>query len=190
MRVIREIRVVPYDPDWPRSFYAEADALRAILGQEIIAIHHIGSTAIPNLSAKPIIDILVEVHHIEKMDEFDAAMRRSGYLPKGEAGIPGRRFYIKGDEIHRTHHIHIFQAGRPDIERHLGFRDYMIAHPEDAKAYGWLKEELAQRFPTDIEGYMAGKDALIKETDRKARAWKDEARRRPFDDAQRDVEKK
>lgn len=174
--MIRQVKVVPYDPDWPRSFRAEANELEAIFGQEVVAIHHIGSTAIPNVSAKPIIDILMEVKQIDKIDEFNETMRQSGHLSKGEAGIPGRRFFIKGDELYRTHHIHAFQTGHPDVERHLNFRDYMIAHPQEAQAYGHLKQELARQFPADIEGYMAGKDGLIKEIDRKAKAWKGEAR--------------
>lgn len=170
--MIRQVEVVPYDPDWTRAFQAEADKLGRILGQQVAAIHHIGSTSIPHLSAKPIVDLLVVVHDIEKVDAFNEEMRQLGYLPKGENGIPGRRYFIKGDEIHRTHHIHIFQAGHPDIARHLNFRDYLIAHPDDAQAYGRLKQELACRFPTDIDSYIAGKDEFLKEIDRKAQAWK------------------
>ena len=164
----RKIQVVPHDPNWSKRFKAEAEEIAAILGQKVAAIHHIGSTAIPNINAKPIIDILVQVHDIEKIDNFDKEMIELGYQPKGEFGIPGRRFFIKGDDANRTHHIHIFQTGDPEVERHLDFRDYMIAHLGEAQAYGRLKEELAQRFPEDIEGYMAGKDAFIKETNRKA----------------------
>ena len=170
--MLRKVEVVSYDPNWAESFQAEADELRHILVQEVMAVHHIGSTAIPNLSAKPIVDLLVEVRDIEKIDAFNGKMSQLGYLPKGENGIPGRRFFIKGNELHRTHHIHIFQTGHPDIERHLNFRDYLIVHPEDARAYGRLKQELARRFPTDIDGYVAGKDEFIKEIDRKAQAWK------------------
>jgi GrpB-like predicted nucleotidyltransferase (UPF0157 family) len=171
--MIRKVEVVSYDSNWAKSFQAEADEIRAILGQEVVAIHHIGSTSIPNLSAKPIVDLLVVVRDIEKIDAFNERMSQLGYLPKGENGIPGRRFFIKGDEIHRTHHLHIFAVGHPDIERHLNFRDYLIAHPEDAQAYGRLKEGLARRFSTDIDSYIAGKDGFIKEMDRKAQAWKD-----------------
>jgi GrpB-like predicted nucleotidyltransferase (UPF0157 family) len=151
----------------------EVDRITAVFGREVVAIHHIGSTAIPNICAKPIIDVLVEVQDIEKIDDFNEKMTHEGYQPKGEFGIPGRRFFIKGDDATRTHHLHVFQTGHPDVERHLAFRDYMIAHPEEAQVYSRLKEELAQRFPEDIEGYMAGKDDLIKETDRKARAWRE-----------------
>ena len=166
--MVREIKVVPHDPNWSKLFKAEADELAAIFGQEVIAIHHIGSTAIPGISAKPIIDMLVEVQDIEKIDEFNEEMIQLGYQPKGEFGIPGRRFFIKGDDANRTHHIHTFQTGHPRIERYLNFRDYMMAHPEEAQAYSRLKEELTRRFPEDIEGYMAGKDEFIKEIERKA----------------------
>jgi GrpB-like predicted nucleotidyltransferase (UPF0157 family) len=169
---MRLIEVVPYDPHWRVLFEREASELVEIFGAEIVAIHHVGSTAIPNMSAKPIIDVLVEVRCIERVDDFNQEMIDRGYLPKGEFGISGRRFFIKGDEEQRSHHIHVFQMGNPEFERHLAFRDYMIAHPEEAKAYSRLKEELALKFPHDIEGYMAGKDDFIKEVEGKARVWK------------------
>jgi len=172
----RKIKVVPHDPNWSKLFKAEANKLAAVLGQEAIAIHHIGSTAMPNISAKPIVDILVEVHDIKKIDEFNEGMMKLDYQPKGEFGIPGRRFFIKGGDATRTHHVHMFQTGDTEVERYLNFRDYMIAHPEEAQAYSRLKEKLAQRFPEDIEGYMAGKDGFIKETDRKAQAWREGSR--------------
>ena len=172
----RKVKVVPHDSNWSKLLKAEADEIAAILGQEVIAIHHIGSTAIPNISAKPIIDILVEVHNIEEIDDFNDEIMKLGYQPKGEFGIPGRRFYIKGDDATRTHHIHTFQTGHPRIERYLNFRDYMIAHPQEAQAYSRLKEELAQKFPEDIENYMEGKDGFIKEIDRKAKAWREGSR--------------
>ena len=168
---MRRVEVIPYDPAWAETFAREADEIAGVFGPEALAIHHIGSTSIPNLCAKPIVDVLVEVRDIERVDDFNAEMAGRGYQPKGEFGIPGRRFFIKGGDATRTHHVHVFQAGHPDVERHLNFRDYLIEHPAEARAYGRLKEELAQRFPEDIEGSMAGKDRLIKEMDRKAAAW-------------------
>jgi GrpB-like predicted nucleotidyltransferase (UPF0157 family) len=138
----------------------------------LVAVHHVGSTAVPDIFAKPIIDILVEVQCVGRIDEFNQEMIEQGYLPKGEFGISGRRFFIKGDEERRSHHIHVFQTGDPAIERHLAFRDYMIAHPEEAQAYGCLKQELAREFPHDIDSYMAGKNDFIKEIERKAHTWK------------------
>ena len=168
----RKVEVVPYDPIWPALFRSEAGQLAAILGEEVAAIHHVGSTAIAGMSAKPIVDILVEVHHIAKIDGLSSEMRNLGYKPKGEFGIPGRRFFFKDRDSVRTHHVHVFQIENPEIVRHLNFRDYMMAHPEEARSYSRLKEELAKKFSDDIEGYMDGKDKFIQEIDQRARAWR------------------
>jgi GrpB-like predicted nucleotidyltransferase (UPF0157 family) len=175
MDEIRTIKVVPYDPCWPAMFEAAAQEMRAILGQEVSAVHHIGSTSIPGLAAKPIIDLLVEVRLITRVDAFEERMRARGYLAYGEHGIPGRRFFLKGTPVHRTHHVHTYMQGHPKVKEHLDFRDYMIAHPEAARAYGALKERLATEFPHDIEAYMAGKNCMIKELIFKAWAWKESA---------------
>jgi len=167
----RLIVVVPHDPQWSKLFEDAVEELTAILGWEILAVHHIGSTAIHGILAKPIIDVLVEVQAIERIDGFNDVMVERGYIPKGAFGIAGRRFFIKGTETHRTHHVHMFERGEPRVDRHLRFRDYLRAHPDEAEAYGRLKEGLARRFPHDIDGYMAGKDEFIKEIERKAEAW-------------------
>ncbi len=169
--MVRKVEVVPHNPDWAKQFAQEADDIGAVWGDEVIAIHHIGSTAIPSIKAKPIIDMLVEVRDIEKLDEYNAQMMALGYEPKREHGIPRRRFFAKGGDIARTHHVHVFQVGDAEITRHLNFRDYMLAHPEAAQAYSLLKEELARKYAEDIEGYIAGKDAFIKEMDEKTAVW-------------------
>jgi len=168
----RDVEVVPHNPRWSELFGAEVQALTAVFGDEIVATHHIGSTAIPGILAKPIIDVLVIVRDIGRIDAFDREMIARGYLPKGEFGIAGRRFFIKGSEVHRTHHIHVFETGSPEPERHLAFRDYLRVHGKEAKAYGQLKHELARRFPHDIDAYVAGKDGFIKEIERKAQVWR------------------
>ena len=170
--MVRKVEVVPHDPNWPMLFQSEAGKLGAILGEEVLAIHHIGSTAIPDMSAKPIIDILVEVNHIAKIDGFNEEMLKLGYQPKGEFGISGRRFFSKVCDSVQTHHVHVFQAGNPEVLQHLNFRDYLIAHLKEAQAYGHLKEELSGKFPDDIESYIEGKESFIKEIDRRARAWR------------------
>ena len=173
----RRIEVVPHDPNWLAMFDAEAEDIAFILGAALIATHHIGSTSIPGIKAKPIIDLLIEVRDIEKMDSFNDAMIGLGYEPMGEYGIPGRRFFRKPDEFTRSHHVHVFGTGHPDIDRHINFRDYLIAHPEEAQAYGRLKEDLARRFPEDIGGYTDGKSEFIHKIDAKAKAWAEGARR-------------
>ena len=131
---MRKIAVLPHNHNWSDMFKAEAEKITASLGEEVLEIHHIGSTAIPNISAKPIIDILVVVRDIDKIDKFNYEMIDQGYIPMGEFGISRRRFFIKGSDSNRTHHIHIFQTGDTQIERHLNFRDYLIARPAEAKA--------------------------------------------------------
>ncbi len=173
----RRVEVVPPDPNWPDMYRAEAHAIASLLGQELMAIHHIGSTAIPGIKAKPAIDIMVEVRVIKKMDDYDDAMIELGYQPMGEYGIPGRRFFRKPDEFTRTHHVHTYGVGHPEIPRHLNFRDYLTAHPGEARAYSRLKEDLARGFPEDTESYTEGKSEFIREVDAKARAWAESTRR-------------
>ncbi|HEX6384018.1 MAG TPA: GrpB family protein [Anaerolineae bacterium] len=169
----RKVEVVPHSPDWPQQFRQEAERLAAVLKKEIVTIHHFGSTAIPDIPAKPTIDILVEVRDIGRIDDYNEAMIQMGYEPKGEYGITGRRFFRKEIEGQRTHHVHIYQVGNPEIERHLNFRDYMRVHPTEAAEYGLLKKQLAQRFPEDMESYVAGKTDFVRKTERKARLWRD-----------------
>lgn len=169
----RKVEVVPHNPDWPRQFQEEAQRIAAVLGNEIVIIHHFGSTSIPGIPAKPVIDILVEVRDIGRIDGYNEAMVQMGYEPKGEFGITGRRFFRKEIEGRRTHHVHIYQVGNPEIERHLNFRDYMRVHPTEAAAYGRLKEQLARQFPEDMESYVAGKTDFVCAVERKAKIWRD-----------------
>lgn len=166
---MRTVEVVSYDPSWPKAFTEESLQISSVLGENIVATHHIGSTAIPDIYAKPVIDLLVEVKDLAKVDEQNLQMASLGYEAMGEFGISGRRYFRKESaERVRTHHAHIFAVGSAQIERHLTFRDYMIAHPKDAQQYSQLKRQLASQYPADIERYIEGKDEFIQEIDRKA----------------------
>ncbi len=165
-----QVRVVPYNTEWVDLFEREAALIRGVFGEELLAIQHIGSTSVPGLQAKPIIDMLPLVRSIERVDSFNEAMRALGYEPLGEFGIAGRRYFRKGG-YDRTHQAHVFQFDDPAVERHLAFRDYLRAHPQVAAQYGALKAELARQFPEDIEGYSNGKDALVKAIERDALLW-------------------
>lgn len=171
---MRIIEVVPYDPAWAQLYAAEARLLRLVFAQNLASIHHIGSTVIPGIYAKPVIDILPVVKDLATVDALNPKMEAFGYQPKGEYGIPGRRFFFKGTVEYRTHHVHVFQQGNPEIDRHLDFCAYLQAHPEEAQAYSQLKIELSRQFPHDIDGYIAGKDVLIRELDQKASQWAQE----------------
>ncbi|WP_420125934.1 GrpB family protein [Longimicrobium sp.] len=170
---MKNVKVVPHDPRWRAAFEVEARHVAAALGENVVAVHHVGSTSIPGIHAKPIIDLLVELNDVGQADARSPAMESLGYQVMGEYGLPGRRYYRKDDpDGIRTHHVHAFQAGSEQVVRHLAFRDYLRAHPADAQAYGELKQKLAREHPQDMNGYMDGKDGFIKEMDRRAAAWR------------------
>ncbi len=162
----RKIDVVDYDPRWPELFESEAEGIKQALGSNCIEIHHIGSTSIPGLRAKPIIDILPVVRNIQEVDKAIRAMEALGYEAKGEYGMAFRRYFQKGGNV-RTHHVHVYQEGDPEISRYLKFRDWMRSHPSDAESYAKLKVELALKFPHDILQYCNGKDAFVASIDAK-----------------------
>jgi len=161
----RTVEVVPYNPNWEQKFKEEAKKIEKIFKEIFVDIYHIGSTAIPLVKAKPIIDIMVEVKDINKVDSYNKQMEELGYEALGEYGIPKRRFFQKGGNK-RTHHVHIFEVGSQQIKRHIDFRDYLISHPKTAKEYSLLKENLAKKYRYDIDKYQKGKDSFIKKIDK------------------------
>lgn len=166
-----KVKLVDHRDKWAQMFKDESYLIKGILGDELVDIHHIGSTSVSGLKAKPIIDIMPVVKSIEKVDLFNKQMEQLGYEPMGEFGIKGRRYFRKGT-ANRTHQIHVFQLDNQlDINRHLAVRDYLRTHPGDAKQYGDLKEDLAKKFPNDILSYGNGKDSFVKELERKALVW-------------------
>lgn len=167
---MRQVIVTPYQSSWPDAFQEEKEQLKTIFGDRLLAVHHIGSTSVPGLSAKPILDILPVVDSLDGIEAFDAAMEQIGYEAKGEFGMSGRRYYRKGGD-NRTHHIHLYADGNPEIIRHVVFRDYLRQHPEEVEAYSTIKERLAHQYPEDISAYIAGKDSFVKTMEQRALAW-------------------
>ncbi|GKV56131.1 hypothetical protein NCCP2222_20780 [Sporosarcina sp. NCCP-2222] len=167
---MRKVEVLTYSDEWPLKFREAAKELQRVFGSELLAIHHIGSTSVVGLSAKPIIDIMPVVKEIARIDFFNQTMLELGYEAKGENGIVGRRYFQKGGD-ERTHHIHVYEEGSPEIGRHLAFRDYLREHPDMAEKYGELKEGLAKRYPRDVAAYIRGKEQLALEIEREALEW-------------------
>lgn len=168
----RVIEVVPYDPRWPEAFALEAPRLRDAIGDNVVAIHHVGSTAVPGLCAKPTIDIVVEVRDIETADARNERMEQLGYEARGEWGFSGRRYFVKQQGSRRTHHVHVYQTGHPEIDDSCSFRDYLRAHPAQASEYGRLKQRLAQQFPLDGRSYTDAKAGFVERMVKAARAWR------------------
>ncbi len=164
------VTVTTYNEAWPQAFTEEAKLIKEVMGSVLLKIHHIGSTAVPGLAAKPIIDMMPEVSSLLLLDELSTQMAKIGYEAKGEFGIQGRRYYRKGG-LNRTHQIHAFQEGDKHIIRHLAFRDYLRAHKSVADEYGRLKTDIADRCNNDIERYCDEKDPFIQFHEKKALKW-------------------
>lgn len=155
------VRVVPYDPDWSMYFQAERDLLRNALGASVLEIRHIGSTAIPGMPAKPIIDILAAVRNLADVGNFIDPLFRLGYEDKGDGSIAGRRYFVKGTEAARTHHLNFYEMNSPGWTTHILFCEYLKSHAEVARQYAELKEKLAKVFPTDRASYTDGKESFV-----------------------------
>jgi GrpB-like predicted nucleotidyltransferase (UPF0157 family) len=169
---MQRVYLQPYDARWADEFARESSAVARALGSILTAIHHVGSTAIPGIRAKPIIDILAVSTAISLLDERPSPLEALGYEALGEFGIPGRRYFRKNNSAaERTHQIHAFQTGSPQIFRHLAFRDYLRAHPAAARDYDALKQQLAESYPNDISSYTDGKGSLIHDIDTRAASW-------------------
>ncbi|CAM4421452.1 GrpB-like predicted nucleotidyltransferase (UPF0157 family) [Paenibacillus endophyticus] len=168
---MRKAEIMPWTENWNERFQTESHILAAVLEKEMIEIHHIGSTSVKQIGfAKPIIDLLVVVKNIHNLDAYNNQLESFGYTPRGENGMTGRRYFIKGGQ-QRTHHVHCHQLGDVRIDIHLNFKQYMIKHPDDAKAYGELKVKLAEQFHHDVHMYQAGKEQFLDEMILKAMKW-------------------
>ena len=164
----QHIVVTDYNPIWPKMYEEEARSIEKILADNCVAVYHIGSTSVPGLAAKPVIDIMAVVRSLEKADAAAEEFSETGYEYLGEFGIAGRRYLRKGGE-ERTHQVHIFQADDwNNIGRHLAFRDYMRTHEKEREEYAKIKIDLAQRFPYDIAGYCDGKENFVREREKLA----------------------
>jgi GrpB-like predicted nucleotidyltransferase (UPF0157 family) len=168
----RDVILVSHKPEWLDLARQEVKRIKKALSVDVVAVHHIGSTAIPNIKAKPILDFVLVVRNLDTLDNKSHEMESLGYIAKGERGIPGRRFFSKDTNGKRSHHVHAFQINNSEIERHLNFRDYLLTHPQDAREYESLKEKLATRYPHRSGDYTEGKSDFIQETVVKARRWK------------------
>lgn len=168
----RIIEVVDFRESWVDDFSQEKMLIQSALNESnVAAIHHIGSTSVKGLCAKPIIDILIEVKCLEKLDDESHLMESLGYLAKGEFGISGRRYFQKGG-VQRSYQVHAFLVGSQEAKRHLAFKDYLIAFPNIASEYASLKQDGAAICDNDIEIYCSYKDSFIKEHEAKALNWK------------------
>lgn len=162
---------MPYDPTWPDTFGVEAEALASAIGAWATGgIHHVGSTAVPGLSAKPVVDILVGVESLEASRPCIDVLAPLQYL-YSPYRAEVMHWFCKPHPARRTHHLHLVPTGSERYVEELAFRDYLRAHPEHARAYEGLKRELAARFRDDREAYTEAKAEFVREVSARALAW-------------------
>lgn len=166
----RILTIVPYQDNWPALYQQERALLVPLLGDNLINIDHIGSTSVPGLAAKPIIDILIEVKDLSLVDELTEAFLKIGFDAKGENGISGRRYFQKGGNA-RSHHLHVFIKGDKELTKHRAFRGYLVQFPSIAKQYSEIKQQALALANNDGQRYSELKSEFIQEHTIKALKW-------------------
>ncbi|CAI0942862.1 GrpB family protein [Serratia quinivorans] len=157
----RKITLVDYDINWPAKFEAEKQQIVNALDDCVVGCFHIGSTSVPGLAAKPVIDMLLIVSSLQILDRRQSVLEKIGYVAKGENGIAGRRYFYKGKQV-RNYHLHAYEPTHPDIVRHLAFRDYLKNNPEIAEEYQRIKKQALISAKNSSGIYAELKDPFIK----------------------------
>lgn len=157
----RKYEVAEYDKNWPATFESERKILKAIFGEDAEAIEHVGSTAVPDLSGKPTIDVLVLLGSLSVADAYAGHMVTAGYKDMGEYVAEGTRLFVKEADNTRLVNVHIYPQGHSHAKDMLLFRDYLRNHPEEVRKYGDLKQELHKKYPDDYGAYRKEKDEYL-----------------------------
>ena len=167
------VRLRPHDPQWAEQASAEAARILKAVWPAIIEMHHVGSTAISGIEAKPIIDLVAITPNLDTIEAARPKLEALGYGWHGDFGLEGRRFCTLSDQDTglRRFHLHCYADGDHSIRRHLAFRDYLRARPEVAESYQRMKQDCAARHPDDSYAYTACKDRWIKKVETEALNW-------------------
>jgi GrpB-like predicted nucleotidyltransferase (UPF0157 family) len=167
------VRIVDYDPAWPEMAAAEVSRVVAALGEQAVRVDHVGSTAVPGLAAKPIVDLQASVVEVDPTEPYARPLEALGYLFAPDPASPDFHFFGRPAERPRTFHLHVCAAGDDDERRHLALRDYLRAHPDEAERYAARKRELVGDRPGDRLAYIEGKAAYVAALERRALRWVD-----------------
>lgn len=156
------VELVAYRDEWQEAFETEADRLREALDDRLVAVEHVGSTAVEGLAAKPILDVLAVVERLGDEERWTRRLEPLGYEFRPDDGVPDRLFYAKGPESNRTHYLSVTEQGSETHVEQVQFRDYLRDHPRTAAEYERLKRELADAYPDDRESYTSEKSAFVR----------------------------
>ena len=165
------IRIVDHDPQWPLLAQEELRRVADALGDSAVRLEHVGSTSVPGLGAKPIIDMQVSVVDIERVDDYVGPLEALGYLFAPDPAFPDYHYFAKPHARPRSHHLHVCQAASHQELRHVAVRDFLRAHPDEAARYEELKRTLVREHPEDRLAYVAGKDGHMIEIEARALRW-------------------
>jgi GrpB-like predicted nucleotidyltransferase (UPF0157 family) len=157
---VRTVVVVDYDPLWPEAFERVRSNVWTVVSDLALSVEHVGSTAVPGLAAKPIIDVSVVVRAETHVPTAIERLATLGYAHRGNLGIEGREAFDSPEGL-PVHNLYLCTLHGMGLANHLAVRDHLRTHPETAKEYGELKKQLAERFPRDIDGYIDGKTDFL-----------------------------
>lgn len=163
------VRLTSYSTEWKQHFQRERLRLRRYLGTSRHTLEHIGSTAVPGLDAKPILDLALMIPSFKRLPLWIRLLEKAGYVYKGEYGLPGRHFFVRGNPT--TQHLHLVSPGCEHWDRWLLFRDYLRANPAEARLYNETKRNLARKFHNNRDAYTKAKTPVITRILSRARKW-------------------
>jgi len=160
----KRVEVMPYDPAWPLRFEEVREHLLGILSNQDLRVEHVGSTSVPGLAAKPVLDVDIALENAADFVEVKALLEANGYHHMGDLGIIGRQAFKYQDKPQlMRHNLYVLSEGADELKRHLTFRDWLRSHPDDREAYAQVKMAAAQQFPNDIDAYIDAKSDVILE---------------------------
>jgi GrpB-like predicted nucleotidyltransferase (UPF0157 family) len=168
-----KVELLEHDPSWRDSAAVEARTLIAAMSPCLLIVHHVGSTAVPGIHAKPILDLIPVARHLSELDACRGKFEALGYEWWGELGLPERRYCTRLDAVTgaRLSQLHCYQEGSPEIVRHLAFRDYLREYPDVAAEYDRMKACCKSRHPDDSHAYGDCKESWIRKAEADALSW-------------------
>jgi GrpB-like predicted nucleotidyltransferase (UPF0157 family) len=164
----KKVKLIFYKQAWKKLYKKEEKLLLNVLGKDILDIRHVGSTSVPGVKSKPIIDIAIGISSLKIGKKFISPLKKLGYEYGGNAGVKGRLFFAKGNRRNRTHYLHVEKLNSRNWKNHIIFRNYLRRHKKAVREYNKLKETLAKEFKNDRDQYTAKKDYFIKKIINKA----------------------
>lgn len=171
------VKLSRYSATWAQRYRQEQVRLRRMTGKSRYCLEHIGSTAVPGLDAKPIIDMAMRIPSFKRLPLWISRLEKAGYVYKGEYGLSGRHFFVKGSPV--THHLHLVTPACKHWDRWMLFRDFLRANPVEATRYNKAKQALSRKYPNNRDAYTRAKTPVITRLLARAGAWLRTADRRP-----------